>query len=96
MVHSRGTYKTIRSMTRDRYATGGGLATVGSLTTWFRNQLGIPELMAEKAGGENAFAALSKLTSQSKIGSNGLIMLPYFSGERNPIFDGNALACISG
>ena len=53
--------KAMRSMTRDRYATGGGLATVGSLTTWFRNQLGIPELMAEKAGGENAFAALSNL-----------------------------------
>jgi xylulokinase len=88
--------KSMRSMTRDRYATGGGLATVGSLTTWFRNQLGIPELMAEKAGGENAFAALSNLTSQSKIGSNGLIMLPYFSGERNPIFDGNATGMYFG
>jgi xylulokinase len=88
--------KAMRSMTRDRYATGGGLATVGSLTTWFRNQLGIPELMAEKAGGENAFFALSKLTSQSKIGSNGLIMLPYFSGERNPIFDGNATGMYFG
>ena len=80
-----------RSITKDRYGTGGGLATVGSLTTWFRNELGHKEMMEEEAGGENAFAALAKLSRQSKIGANGLIALPYFSGERNPIFDG--LAC---
>ena len=85
-----------RSITRDRYGVGGGLATVGSLTTWFRNVLGCEEMAAEQSGGENAFAALSKLAYDSKIGSNGLIMLPYFSGERNPIFDGNARGMFFG
>jgi xylulokinase len=88
--------KTMRSMTRDRHGIGGGLATVGSLTTWFRNTLGLPEWEAEKVGGPNAFAALSKLAAQSRIGSNGLILLPYFSGERNPIFDGNATGMFFG
>ena len=85
-----------RSMTKDLYGLGGGLATVGSLTTWFRNELGAPETEAEKNGGENAFGALAKLTAQSKLGANGLIMLPYFSGERNPIFDGNACGMFFG
>ncbi|MCD6355913.1 MAG: FGGY-family carbohydrate kinase, partial [Anaerolineaceae bacterium] len=85
-----------RSITKDRYGVGGGLATVGSLTTWFRNNLGYPEMEAEKKGGENAFAALAKLSTQSKIGSNGLIALPYFSGERTPIFDGNACGLYFG
>lgn len=85
-----------RSITQDRYGVGGGLATVGSLTTWFRNELGCQEMAAEQTGGENAFAALSKLANQSKIGSNGLIVLPYFSGERNPIFDGNARGMFFG
>jgi len=81
---------------KNRYGVGGGLATVGSLTTWFKNQLGYREADEEKKGGENAFASLSKLTAQSKIGSNGLVMLPYFSGERNPIFDGNACGLFFG
>ena len=72
------------------------MATVGTLTTWFRNQLGCQETAAEKSGGANAFAALSELASQSRVGANGLIMLPYFCGERTPIFDGNACGMYFG
>jgi len=88
--------QTRRSITKDRYGIGGGLATAGSLTTWFRDQLGYPEVEYEKESGVNAFESLSKLVDKSKIGSNGLIALPYFSGERNPIFDGNACGLYFG
>jgi len=80
----------------DQHGFIGGLGTVGSLTTWFRDQLAHQELAAEKAGGPNAFAALGDLTAQSTVGANGLVMLPYFSGERNPIFDGYARGMIFG
>ena len=86
---------TVRLMYPDQYGTAGGLGTVGNPTTWFRDQLGFQELEAQKAGGENAFSALAKLSLQSTIGSNGLVALPYFSGERNPIFDGLPAACSS-
>ena len=72
------------------------MGTVGSLTTWFRDQFGFQELEAQKLGGENAFGALSKLALASKPGSNGLVALPYFSGERNPIFDGYARGVLFG
>lgn len=88
--------KAVRLMYPDQYGYVGGLGTAGSITTWFRDQLGYQELEAEKAGGENAFAALSKLAFDSKPGSNGLVALPYFSGERNPIFDGYARGMIFG
>jgi xylulokinase len=68
-------------------AFAAGMATSGSLTRWFRDQLA-PDLLAiEKAGGENAYAALIKEASSISAGSEGLVVLPYFSGERTPIND---------
>jgi len=74
----------------DRFGLGGGLATAGTLTRWFRDQMGATELEREENGGENAYSALTDLIGRSAVGANGLIMLPYFSGERTPLFDGNA------
>lgn len=88
--------QSFRLMYPDQHGFIGGLGTVGSLTTWFRDNLSAQELAAESAGGENSFSALTKLSAQSKVGANGLVMLPYFSGERNPIFDGYARGMIFG
>lgn len=79
-----------------RYGLGGGLATAGNLTAWFRDEFASKEIESEDAGGLNAYASLSTLAEKSPIGANGLVMLPYFSGERTPIFDGNALGLIFG
>lgn len=72
------------------YAFLGGMSTSGSLTTWFRDQLGRYEVEQEKAGGENAFAALARQAAASPPASNGLICLPYFEGERTPLHDPKA------
>jgi xylulokinase len=50
----------------------------------------------EKGGGENAFAALAGLAADSPVGANGIVMLPYFSGERTPILDPDAKGLIFG
>lgn len=80
----------------DLYLTGGSTATSASITKWFRDQFGEQERMAEAAGGTNAFAMLSKLAGGSPAGANGLITLPYFSGERTPVFDENARGVFFG
>ncbi len=72
------------------FAFLGGMSTSGSLTTWFRDQLAHYEIEKEKEGGENAYAVLASLASASPIGSNGLIALPYFEGERTPLHDPKA------
>jgi len=74
----------------------GGMATAGSLTKWFRDQFAPLEVQAERAGGEDAYQALARLAGQSSIGANGLVMLPYFSGERTPILDPDAKGMIFG
>lgn len=80
----------------DTYAVVGGMATVGSLTRWFRDNFAPMEVKAHQAGGENAYAALAHLLDVSPLGANGLIALPYFQGERTPFEDPDAKGVLFG
>lgn len=61
-----------------------GMATSGAVTDWLRRLVGseFPTLVAEAA--------------QVPPGSRGLLLLPYFAGERTPIFDPAARGVIAG
>jgi xylulokinase len=78
------------------YVLAGGMSTAGSLTRWFRDQFAPLEMQAEKDGGENAYAALALLAAGSSLGANGVVVLPYFAGERTPILDADAKGMIFG
>ena len=63
----------------------GGMATSGAITGWLRGLVGSPDyptLLAEAAA--------------SGPGAHGLLMLPYFAGERTPIADPDARGVIAG
>jgi xylulokinase len=74
----------------------GGMATSAALTRWFRDEFGAPELAAEAAGGPNAYAALAGAAAAIPPGSDGLVALPYFAGERTPIQDSRARGLVLG
>jgi len=78
------------------FAVVGGMATVGSLTRWFRDNFSQAELVQQRSGGMNAYAALAELLNESPVGARGLIALPYFKGERTPIYDPDAKGVILG
>jgi xylulokinase len=78
------------------FAFVGGMSTVGSLTRWFRDNLAPLELADEKAHGRNAYAAMADLLNDSPPGARGLIALPYFEGERTPMYDPNARGVLFG
>jgi xylulokinase len=78
------------------FAFVGGMSTVGSLTRWFRDNLSPLELEAQKATGTNAYAAMADLLKDSPPGAKGLIALPYFEGERTPMYDPNAKGVLFG
>lgn len=73
-----------------QHASMSGLATSGTLTHWFRDEI------AKELDPADAFARLAEEASNSPPGANGLVMLPYFSGERTPIHDPHAKGMLFG
>ncbi|MFD9445839.1 FGGY-family carbohydrate kinase [Streptomyces sp. NPDC060006] len=63
----------------------GGMATSGVITDWLRELFGAPDHTALLAGAE-----------ASGPGARGLLMLPYFAGERTPVADPHARGVIAG
>ena len=90
VLQPTGRFWSSNFLQQGEFSFAGGMSTAGSLTTWFRDQLGLPELASEKSGGPNAFAALASAAASSPPGARGLITLPYFAGERTPLHDPRA------
>ena len=65
-------------VTSDTFSVAAGMATTGLITGW----------LADLAGA--SVAALLDDAKTIPAGAGGLVLLPYFSGERTPIFDPQA------
>jgi xylulokinase len=66
------------------YNLAAGMATSGLITDWLRELTGAdyPTLIAE--------------ADAAGLGAEGLLMLPYFAGERTPLFDPDARGVLVG
>ena len=73
-----------------QYALAAGMSTTGSLTRWFRDNF------AQEYPENEAYSKLFDGAKNIAPGSEGLLMLPYFSGERTPINDPRAKGVIAG
>nr|SFZ86972.1 Xylulose kinase [Loigolactobacillus rennini] len=73
-----------------------GSATAGAITKWFRDNIGDLELQQQHNGGDNAYIALDKKAKNISPGSQGLVVLPYFMGERAPVWNSDAKGLIFG
>ncbi|MQA03081.1 MAG: sugar kinase [Streptosporangiales bacterium] len=69
---------------RDTYNLAAGMATSGAVTDWLRRITGSP------------FEDLVEEARAVGPGAEGLVMLPYFSGERTPLFDADARGVVAG
>ncbi|MPY85833.1 MAG: sugar kinase [Actinophytocola sp.] len=83
-VTSRSLWGTVGAFPGTRNLAGG-MATSGAITSWLRELFGSPD-----------YAELLRLAEDSGPGANGLVMLPYFAGERTPIMDPHARGIIAG
>lgn len=77
---------TFRHVLPNTYLLGGSMAAVGGALSWCRDLL----------GGNADFGTLTALAAQANPGADGLIFLPYLSGELQPINDGNARGVFFG
>lgn len=75
---------TARGVSPGTLSLAAGMATSGALTTWFRDLsgTGYDTLLAEAAA--------------TPAGAAGLVVLPYFAGERTPLFDPHARGAMLG
>ncbi|CAM3393377.1 FGGY-family carbohydrate kinase [Kibdelosporangium persicum] len=66
------------------YSLAAGMATSGAITDWLRQLF------------TGSFGDLVSQAATVPPGSRGLLTLPYFAGERTPIFDPDARGIIAG
>jgi len=83
-VRSPSLWGTVGALPNTRNVAGG-MATSGAITGWLRDLFGSPD-----------FGDLVAEADASGPGANGLLMLPYFAGERTPVMDPAARGVIIG
>ncbi len=69
---------------RNTRSLAGGMAASGAITAWLTDLFG------------SDFATLNELAAASPPGAYGLLMLPYFAGERTPVMDPQARGVLIG
>ena len=67
------------------HSLAGGMATSGAITSWLRTLFGSP-----------SYPQLLEEAARSGPGAGGLLMLPYFAGERTPVADPDARGVVVG
>ena len=75
---------TTRGAFPGTYSLAAGMATSGAITDWLRKLVGVD------------FGELVDEAARVPAGSRGLLMLPYFAGERTPLFDPDARGVLAG
>lgn len=83
-VASRSLWPT-SGVAEGMYSLSGGMAASGAITGWLRDLTG-----------EDGFTDLVAEAATSPPGANGLLMLPYFAGERSPVADPSARGVVAG
>ena len=73
-----------------QHTSMSGLSTSGTLSHWFREQF------ARDLDPATAVITLAAEAEASPPGAKGLVLLPYFSGERTPIHDPHAKGVVFG
>ena len=80
----------------ERIYTFGGSATTGALARWFKEQFGESESVVGERTGMSPYQLFDKEVENIPAGSEGIIVLPYFMGERSPIWDPKAKGVFFG
>lgn len=80
----------------DHYFSNGCTAASGSLLNWIVRELAGGEAAKAKAAGLSIHAHLDRLAAAVPAGSEGVVLLPYFLGEKTPLHDPHARGTLVG
>ncbi len=80
----------------DLWLLQGGTVGGGGSLRWLARELGEPEEILSRQTGTGKLRLIDELASTVPAGSDGVVFLPYLSGERSPIWDPNATGVYFG
>jgi ribulokinase len=75
------------AMIPGQYTVEAGQASTGSVVAWFKNQFAGDAAAEARERGVDTYEVLSGLAHDVPVGSEGLIVLDYFQGNRSPYTD---------
>jgi xylulokinase len=78
------------------YFSNGCTATSGSMLNWIVRQFAGAEEAKAAAAGISVHAWLDRLAAETPPGAEGVVMLPYFLGEKTPLQDPYARGTLVG
>ncbi len=78
------------------FASVGATIAFGSVTRYFRDTFAQYEKQFADTIGIDVYDVMNLEAKKAPVGSDGLVVIPYFSGERTPIWDPKARAVIFG
>ncbi len=81
---------------KEVYTACAATCAFGSVTRYFRDTFGEMEMLEEKETGQDAYEIMCAKAEKVPVGSDGLITLPYFMGERTPIWNPIARGVVFG
>lgn len=80
----------------DLFFTNGCMAASGSVLNWIVAHLGKAELETATRAGQSAHARLDDQARNLPPGAEGVVLLPYFLGEKTPLHDPLARGTLVG
>ncbi len=80
----------------DRWLLQGGTTGGGGVMRWFESEFAGEERVKEKDTGISSLVQLNEIAEKINPGCDGLIFLPYMSGERTPLWDSRAKGVFYG
>lgn len=102
ILYSLGSLKTDPRLFIDHhvvpglYYLNGCMATSGSLVKWFAANFCSADEAAARQAGQPLYAYLDQQAAALPPGSDGLVLLPYFLGEKTPLHDTFARGTVVG
>ncbi len=84
------------NLTDKYWVTGGAISNGGIAFRWLRDKLAEAEQQTAAELGIDSYDLLSKYAEQIPPGSDGLILLPFFAGERAPNWNANSRGIFFG
>lgn len=87
-IHGQGFWGSYTdAMIPGQYTVEAGQASTGSVVAWFKNRFSGDLAKEAESRGVDTYDILNELAEQVPIGSDGLIFLDYFQGNRSPHTD---------